>query len=990
MLPGDVAELRVQTRRRSRLPVPLSRFVGRDRELATVAEALSDARLVCLTGPGGVGKTRLAIAVAQRVAERFDDGVWWVDLGPVAPHGSVVRALASAFGVHEVGGRTLFDSIVAVLAERDCLVVFDNCEHVLPACGQAVRRLLVECERVRVLVTSREALAVPGATGVAVPPLDDGAAAQLFCARAASVQPGFAADESNTAAIERICRGLDGLPLALELAAARVRVRNVAEIADALEDRLAMLVATDPAAVDRHRTMRAALDWSYRLLPEPERLLLAELSVFRGGFSLDAAGAVHVGDPDEPTVLELVARLIDRSLVTRRAQPGPTRYELLETVRLYAAEHLERGEPAADVARRHAQYYVGFAETAEPELSAGSQREWLDLVEADRGNIAASLRWAVSADGDVVAGLRICAALWRFCYLRGYYSEGRRWAAETLAVAADAPAKLRARALLAAGNLAHLQCDYSEAVGRSTEALEAYRAIRADDGVAAALQALGSVARERADYARSRELHEQSLALWRGRDDSEGMARSLNYLSMLAWLQADVEGAVVLAHQAADRFRSIGDGEGVAWALLNLGAAALYAGRGGQADTLLRESLARSRAVGYREGEAWSRELLGLLAADEGAWERGAQLLRESLRTHWALGDRWRSASVLEALAGVVADNAEAARLLGAAAALRDEIGAPRPPVEQARVRRVRAALAETLGGEVLAGAETVGRLASVAAVVESALSAAPAAEAPPAVRGPRPLERATPAAASLVVTAFGYLSLRLGEREISAAEFGYAKPRELLCFLLDRGESTKEQIGLALWPSASSSRLRSSFHTTLHHLRAALDSSDRIEFVRGKYRFNHALPYEYDVETYESLLARAREAEYAEPVLAEAVRLYQGDYLADVTDAEWIDERRAQLRRSFGRALLSLARLQLAAGRYGEAIEVLHRAVEQDPLRESVHRELLRCYAASGDRALAMRHFHELVELLRAELGTPPAPETVELYQRIRRATPV
>jgi DNA-binding SARP family transcriptional activator len=239
---------------------------------------------------------------------------------------------------------------------------------------------------------------------------------------------------------------------------------------------------------------------------------------------------------------------------------------------------------------------------------------------------------------------------------------------------------------------------------------------------------------------------------------------------------------------------------------------------------------------------------------------------------------------------------------------------------------------------------------------------------------------------AGLSVTALGNVTIRLGGRELTAAEFGYAKPRELLCFLLDRGEATKEQVGLALWPAASTAQLRSSFHTTLHHLRAALGSSDWIEFSSGRYRVNRALKYRYDVAEYEALLGRARQAEDAEGPLAAAVRLYRGDFLSDLAGEEWIEERRTQLRRSCDRALLTLGRLYRAAGRHAEAIDVLDRALAQDPLRESVHRELMRCYAAAGERGRAVQHYRELVELLRAELGVPPAPETAQLEARIRR----
>ncbi|HEY7008689.1 MAG TPA: tetratricopeptide repeat protein, partial [Jatrophihabitantaceae bacterium] len=598
MLPGNATARPTRARGQpGRPPVPLSRFIGRERELDAVLAALSDARTVCLTGPGGAGKTRLAIAAAERAAGRFADGVRWVDLAQVAQHASIVRALAIPLGVREVSGRALFDSIVAELAERECLLVLDNCEHVLNACRHAVRQLLAECPQLHVLVTSREVLAISGEIDFPVPPLDARESSRLFCARAAAVVPGFDPDAAGADAIARICRHLDGLPLALELAAARVRVLSVAEIADALEDRLAEFVASDPSTTDRHRTLRATLDWSFRLLTDAERRLLLELSVFRGGFTLDAARAVHAGDGDEPGVLELVSRLVDRSLVTATRQPmggTRTRYALLETVRLYAADLLDQSGDAARTRSRHAEFFVAFAESVEPELSGVGQREWLDLIELERGNLGAALRWSAQGGGARVDGLRLTAALWRFCYLRGYYTEGRRWSDQTLAAAPDAPPALRARALTAAGSLAFLQCAYRAATHRLDEALRLDRELGDERGIAGVLQTLGSVARERGEYPTSRRLHEDSLARWRALDDTDGSARSLNYLSLLAWLQGDLGRAAELAGEAADLFRALGDGEGVAWSLLNLGAAALYDGRHDQAQALLAESLSRS------------------------------------------------------------------------------------------------------------------------------------------------------------------------------------------------------------------------------------------------------------------------------------------------------------------------------------------------------------------------------------------------------------
>ena len=401
---------------------------------------------------------------------------------------------------------------------------------------------------------------------------------------------------------------------------------------------------------------------------------------------------------------------------------------------------------------------------------------------------------------------------------------------------------------------------------------------------------------------------------------------------------------------------------------------------------MLRESLATSLAVGYREGVAWSLNLLGVLSIEHKEFTRAYSVLQESLREHWDLGDRWRAASVLEALAAVDAMTGQydrAARLLGTAAALRATIGAPTPPVERGLIRRATTALDAAVGADAWRGSERLGRLADVETVVSEMLAVRPPIAVEPDQARGRELR------SQISVTTLGGCRVHIDDVPITSAEFGYAKPRELLCFLLDRGDATKDQIGAALWPWASPAGLRSSFHTCLHHVRAAL-GADRVVFADGRYAVNRSLPYDYDVERFEALLIRARDGRAAIDELRQAIALYHGDYLADLVGEAWIDERRRQLQRSFERALSDLGRLYAGAGRYAEAVEVLHRAVEHDPLMESAHRELLRCYAASGERGAALRQFRTLTGLLREELGAAPTEETVHLIARIRRGEPV
>ncbi len=399
---------------------------------------------------------------------------------------------------------------------------------------------------------------------------------------------------------------------------------------------------------------------------------------------------------------------------------------------------------------------------------------------------------------------------------------------------------------------------------------------------------------------------------------------------------------------------------------------------------------------------AWALNLLGVLALERGDVEPAGALLRESLREHWALGDRWRTASVLEALAAVDAGAGHAqraARLLGAAGAVRAAIGAPVSPVERRLLLATEARIDEHGGAQRRQDAERLGRLAATDRIVERA------AGRPARGRRCHRLSRCAQPAATLqraevveassppliTVTALGGCRVFVDDTAITAADFGYAKPRELLCFLLDRRDATKDQIGVALWPWASPARLRGSFHTTLHHLRSALPA-DRIVFGHGRYYFDRSQPYAYDVESFERLLAGSRDADdhAAAADLSAAIDLYRGDYLSDLVGESWIDERRHQLRRGFERALTALARLQARAGHYDDAIDVLHRAIAQDSLSEATHRELMRCYAAAGQRGAALRQYATLRDLLRTELNTPPAPETIALHDQIRRGETV
>lgn len=440
----------------------------------------------------------------------------------------------------------------------------------------------------------------------------------------------------------------------------------------------------------------------------------------------------------------LIFRLVDKSLVMAETiEDGGMRYRLLEPVRQYAREKLEASGEAGAVRHRHADFFVRLAEEAEPELTGAQQRVWLDRLEAELDNLRTALGWSLEG-GEQEVGLRLAGALWWFCYLRGHYDEGREWLEGALARGEDSPAPLRAKALIGAGVLAFLQCEYGLATARLEEGLSLWRELEDKRGVASALQVLGSVAREQGRYARAQALHEESLSLWRELEDEWGIARSLNYLGFASWLREDHERATSLCTEALGLYRDLGDAEGIAWSLISLGTVAQYQGELERSEALLEESLTLSREAGYREGVAWSLNELGLVAYRRGELGRAEELLQESLGVHHDLGDRWRMATVLEGLAEVACAQGEferAVRLFGAAEVLREAIGTPVPLCERPdRDGNVASARAR-LDGAAWEAAWAEGQAMSLGEAVGYALaerSGAPAprapAAAPPAV----------------------------------------------------------------------------------------------------------------------------------------------------------------------------------------------------------------------------------------------------------------
>jgi len=1039
-----------------RLPVRLAPLVGRQNELRDVLAVLSHSRLVTLTGPGGTGKTRLALAAAGAAGESYAAGVCWVELAPLDDPQIVAQEVASRVGVPDSPGQDPATAITAHIGDRHALIVLDNCEHLTSAVARLAEQLLAGCPGLAILATSREVLGVDGERNWPVPPmsLPDGAgrlpaaaqlsaaalreydAVKLFEQRAQLIRPSFELSGENAAAVLQVCRRLDGLPLAIELAAARMRMLSVSQLASRLDDIFSVLVGGNRSAPARHQALRATLDWSYELLDTDERAVLRRLSVFAGGFGLAAAEQVAAGGDIEPgQMLDLLERLADKSLVQADLTGPAARYHLLGIVREYAAERLAQSAEQDDVRRAHLSWYVAFVQQIVPRIDRGDGGPQaleleLDAVDAETSNLRVALEFARQAD-DAIAALQIAGPLGHYAYLRGHYHEVRQWMdAAVTRRGTEVPAVLRAQALLGSGRLALLQCDYVPAIRRLEAALRLYRELDDQQGIAATLQVLGSVAREQGRYARAMELHAESLAAAEQVGDRWAIARAHGHLGFVLWLQREYPRAASECEQALTMSRELADGEEIAWSQISLGAIARYQGAAERASALVADSRALAEQLGFREAIAWSLEQQGLLALDR-ADPAAAGLLRRSLEIHHQLRDRWRTCSLLDDLAAVALANgqaAEGAALLGTAEALRQTIGTVVPPCERALRDQTVAGTSAALGEDEFGAAFQRGMLASVEDVRDSIArsddpdwpapapaqrpDASGAAPGPPVTaavppQGLRPgaagLATAVPgqdrgapgtssrrkaaAGALLKIRALGAASVHLGDTPVTAADWGYAKPRELLFLLAASGPLTRDQLGAALWPDLPPDRLGNTLHTALRGVRRALGDPDWVTYADGRYSLNTGREHECDVETFEKALAaarRARPAEAALPELQRAIGAYGGDFLAGMSAGEWAETRRDELARSFESALLAAGRLQAAAGRFAPAAAAFRRAVAHEPLNETAHRELMSCWARMGEPARALRHYEELVELLRAQIGVAPAAETTTLYRKL------
>lgn len=707
VIPGlraDFPPIKTLESYRHNLPALTTSFVGREKETAELKRAIKKHRLVTLTGSGGTGKTRLSLQVAADLLDQFQDGVWFIELAPLANPDLIAQTILSVFGIGEMGGRAAAETLLDHIRDKQLLLLLDNCEHLVEPCAALVDGLLTRSPALKILASSREALGVKGemvwhTPSLALPPDSRGLtgvgnlleyeAVRLFIERAALIQPHFQVTQTNLPLIAQICRRLDGIPLALELAAARLKALSVEQIAARLDDRFRLLTGGARTALPRQQTLRALIDWSYNLLSEKEKTLFRRLAVFVGGWTLEAAEAICPGGiVDSGEVLELLANLVDKSLVVAEEVGQQMRYRRLETIRQYAREMFLMSGEVTELRGRHLAHYLSFAESAAVELKGRGQVVWMAALEAEHDNLRAALEWSFEVEPE--SGLRIGVALLEFWDAHGHLSEARQWM-DRLLSASNILSPTRVDALYGAASLGLRQSDM-ESLRRLDEGLALAQTLRYRRGIANGLmfrgvikalldndigqaealhgealaifrelgdqlaigQALGPVAScalSRYDYGRAEGLFNESLALFRAVGNEREIAGALWNLSEVALLRRNYASAQALAEESLARYRALGDRHGVATALRALSLALHNLGEAAKAQTAAEQSAEDFRAISDRECLGITLTVLARVVADQqDRWPRAGELIREGCQYLREMGDKYSEAIALDVM----------------------------------------------------------------------------------------------------------------------------------------------------------------------------------------------------------------------------------------------------------------------------------------------------------------------------------------------------
>ena len=812
-LPADFPSLKSLDTLPNNLPLQLTSFIGREKEIAEVNQLFTNTRLLTLTGSGGCGKTRLGLQVVADLLEEFPDGVWVVELAPLSDPSLVTQEVASTLGIREesdelltgsplIGGRSpgvishpsgvdsLLNRLTDYLKSKQILLFLDNCEHLIEACIKLVDVLLHSCPNLKILVASREALGIAGESTYRVPslslpdpknlpPVEEGLVSalntfesvRLFTDRVLAGVSTFTVTDDNAPAVAQICYRLDGIPLAIELAAARVKVLSVEQITKRLGDRFRLLTGGSRTALPRQQTLRATIDWSYNQLEKKERVLFNRTSVFMGGWTLEAVETICSNERiEEYEVLDTLTSLVEKSLLVAEERKGEQRYILLETVRQYGRDKLLESGEAEGLRDRHLEWYLSLAERAQPELRGPDQGVWLDRLELEQDNMRMALEWSFTEEGNLETGLRLADALLRFWIARGvvYLGEWDRWFERALEKSRDESASVRAKVLLFGGRgITIFQEDYERAEPLLEGSLTLYRELGDKKGIADSLKWLGFLAQKgQSDYERGAALLEESLALYREMGNEEDISGTLGLLAGVALKLGDFGRAAALWDERLALAREVGDKRGVATSLTGLGMVVLVQGDYDRAEALSKESLSLARELRDKKTTAGSLQYLGIIAAyyreDFG---RAAALLEQSLSLRRELGKKWAIPILLNCLgfvalsqgnygraemsykeslsqyqekrdergiglslkglafvAGAQGEVERGARLFGAAEALREAPGFPLPPYDHPEYDRREAAVRAEMGEKAFEVAWAEGRKMSLEEAVALAL----------------------------------------------------------------------------------------------------------------------------------------------------------------------------------------------------------------------------------------------------------------------------
>jgi len=629
------------------LPIPLTSFIGRRRETAEVKHLLSTTRLLTLAGPGGSGKTRLAIQVATDLLDAFEDGVWWTDFSALTDGILVPQAIAKTLGAQEVVHQPLLDTLVNFLRPKQLLLVLDNCEHLVDTSAHIAAHLLAACPHLKIMATSRESLNIAGESVWLVPTLSlpdpqklslldllmDYEGIRLFVERATALRSDFALTEANASFVAQVCHRLDGIPLAIELAAARVKVLTPEQIAARLDDRFRLLTGGSRAALSRHQTMRAAIDWSYDLLTEQEQILFRRLGVFSGGWTLDSTEAVCSGEGIEASeILDTLTNLVDKSLVNREdGQGSKSRFRMLETIRQYALETLLESNEEGEFRKRHLDYYVSLVQSANPHLGFFLPDEetvsWLRILEPEQDNLRAALKLSQTNATLVEAGLRMAGNLHWLWLARGQLSEGRGWLEGMLTESQPAPKPVLAQAWLSAGFLGCWQGDFGAARTCLEKSLNLFEELNDSAGIAFSLHGLGFAANGLGEHALAGSLFGQSLQIAREIDDKWLISFSLHFIAIGTSFQGNHELARVQFEECINLIQSgHGNAQGVAFSLFHLGRIARLQGDYDLANTHHVDSTRIFWQMGDRRGLGYSLSGFACLALAQEEIEQAARL----------------------------------------------------------------------------------------------------------------------------------------------------------------------------------------------------------------------------------------------------------------------------------------------------------------------------------------------------------------------------